>query len=140
MKKLLTVALAAAFCISAFASSGSEHEEAKKKGFLATKWCVENGYFADCRLESYLCGYGGCFKEWLPGNPEVDDLVLFVHDEGRYYRLDLANVPKYELLEKAANRNEVTIMGEIDEEAGVIKAHEFKAPPPPKKSFFKGCL
>jgi len=34
--------------------------------------------------------------------------------------------------------NEVTIMGEL--KGDTIIASGFKAPPPPQKSFFKGCL
>jgi hypothetical protein len=36
------------------------------------------------------------------------------------------------------NKNEVTLVGDIDETS--IKVYDYKAPPPPKKSFFKGCL
>ena len=43
-----------------------------------------------------------------------------------------------EVLETAINRNEVTIIGKIH--GNTIDAKSFKAPPPPKKSIFKGCL
>ena len=52
----------------------------EKKGFLTSKWCAENGYFSDCRLESLVCGSGECFKSWEFGDTVTDELVLFVHD------------------------------------------------------------
>jgi len=136
---ILTAILGLSLALSLNASSG-EKGEFKKKGFLTTKWCAENDLFADCRLETYHCGKEGCYKEWLPGEPTKMEMVLFVHDEGKIYRIDPAKVHVSELLEKAANRNEVTIIGELDSDGITIKAHEFEAPPPPKKSFFKGCL
>jgi hypothetical protein len=135
MKTLVLSLLAASFLL---ASGGAQKGEAEKKGFLATEWCVKNDLFADCRLESYHCGEEGCYRNWVPGEPEKMKMVLFVHDEGKYYYIDPKGVHVSELLEKAANRNEVTIIGTL--KGDTIEAHEFKAPPPPKKSFFKGCL
>ncbi len=141
MKKTVTALILAAGVVSAlWAGSGEAKGEFEKKGFLTTEWCAKNDLFADCRLESYHCGFGGCFKEWVPGDPSTTVMVLFVHDEGRYYYIDPKGVHVSELLEKAANRNEVTIIGELAADGKTIKAHDFKAPPPPKKSFFKGCL
>ncbi len=137
MKRVMFLSLLAAAFLFA---SGGEKGEFEKKGFLATKWCVENDLFADCRLESYHCGEEGCYKHWLPGQPEKREFVLYVHDEGRYYIVKPKGVHVSELLEKAANRNEVTIIGTLDKDGKTIEAMEFKAPPPPKKSFFKGCL
>ena len=140
MKKLfLTTLLGLSLAIGAFASEGGKGEF-EKKGFLTTKWCAENDLFADCRLETYHCGSEGCYKEWLPGEPTKMEMVLYVHDEGKIYYIDPKEVHVSELLEKAANRNEVTIIGELESDGKTIKATEFKAPPPPKKSFFKGCL
>ncbi len=135
MRTLVLSLLAASFLL---ASSGGEKGEFEKKGFLATEWCVKNDLFADCRLETYHCGEEGCYKEWVPGEPVKTKMVLYVHDEGKYYYIDPKGVHVSELLEKAANRNEVTIIGTL--KGDTIEAHEFKAPPPPKKSFFKGCL
>ena len=115
----------------------SNAEEVKKNGFLTSKWCAENGYFSDCRLESHVCGEANCFKNWEFGDGVIDELALFVHDEGRYYELDISNIKRYEL-DSAINRNNVEITGEIKD--GIIVADKFKAPPPPKKEFFKGCL
>jgi len=107
---------------------------------LTTEWCAKNDLFADCRLESYHCGEEGCYREWLPGEPRKGRMVLYVHDEGRYYYVKPDGVHVSELLEKAANRNEVTIIGTLAKDGKTILASDFKAPPPPKKSFFKGCL
>ncbi len=135
MKKVLLAALMALLSTTLFASS----EEIEKKGFLTTKWCAENDMFKDCRLETAVCGYAGCFKDWEFGDPIKEELVLYVHDDGKYYRVTLDKIHRSEL-DEAINRNEVTIIGSYDEKGDIIHAREFKAPPPPKKSFFKGCL
>jgi len=132
MKKLTLLALSALVLFGA--------QQFEKKGFLTTKWCAKNDLFADCRLESYHCGYGGCFKDWLPGEKEKMELVLYVHDEGKIYNVKPAGVNVAELIEKAANRNEVTLIGTLEKDGKTIDVKSFKAPPPPKKSFFKGCL
>ncbi len=135
MKKLVMLALSALFATALFASS----EEIEKKGFLTTKWCAENDMFKDCRLETAVCGFEGCFKTWQFGDPIKEQLVLYVHDDGKYYKVDLGKLHRSEL-DEAINRNEVTIIGSYDEKNNIIHTREFKAPPPPKKSFFKGCL
>jgi len=112
-------------------------QEVTKKGFLTTKWCAENGYFADCRLESVVCGEGGCFKHWEFGDKMKDELVLYVHDDLKSYNIKLNGIPRHEL-DEAINRNEVSFTGEL--KGDTIVAKDYKAPPPPKKSFFKGCL
>lgn len=132
MKKVLLATLLASF--SLFANEG----EIEKSGFLTTQWCVDNDMFADCRLESYVCGEGGCFKDFDPAEITKSQIVLYVHDELKSYPIDTSGIHLSELLEKGANKNEVTITGELED--GTIKASEFQAPPPPKKSFFKGCL
>lgn len=111
--------------------------DSEKKGFLTSKWCAQNGYFSDCRLESMVCGSGDCFKSWEFGDKVVDDLVLFVHAENKIYTIDYKNIPRYKL-DEPMNRNEVTIIGELQGDTLIAKS--FKAPPPPTKSFFKGCL
>ncbi len=109
----------------------------EKKGFLTSEWCARNGYFADCRLESFVCGSGECFHNWDFGDRVSDDVVLFVHNEQKIYRVDYRNIPRYEL-DEPMNMNGVTIIGEV--QGDTIIASGFKAPPPPQKSFFKGCL
>ncbi|BCD68901.1 hypothetical protein [Nitratiruptor sp. YY09-18] len=137
MKKIALLALVAA---SMLLASTGEKGEFEKKGFLTTEWCAKNDLFADCRLESYHCGSEGCYRNWVPGEPEKMKMVLYVHDEGKIYYIKPSGVHVSELLEKAANRNEVTIIGKLEGDGKTIEAIEFKAPPPPKKSFFKGCL
>lgn len=112
-------------------------ESIEKKGFLTSKWCAQNGYFSDCRLESMVCGSGECFKSWEFGDKVTDELVLFVHNEQKSYAIDYSSIPRYKL-DEPMNMNEVTITGEL--RGDTIVASGFKAPPPPQKSFFKGCL
>ncbi|WP_353661617.1 hypothetical protein [Hydrogenimonas sp. SS33] len=135
MKKALILALGLLFVSGAWAKS----EEVTKKGFLASEWCVKHDMFKDCRLESYACGSEGCFAHWKFGDRVTGKLVLFVHDEGKYYYVDLGKIEPSEL-DEAKNANEVTFTGHYDPRTNTIHATEFKAPPPPKKSFFKGCL
>ncbi len=137
MKRVVLLSLLAASFL--FASSG-EKGEFEKKGFLTTEWCAKNDLFADCRLESYHCGEGGCFRHWVPGEKESGRMVLYVHDEGKIYYVKPSGVNVAELIEKGANRNEVTLIGALESDGQTIDVKEFKAPPPPKKSFFKGCL
>ncbi|WP_024955004.1 hypothetical protein [Sulfurospirillum arcachonense] len=130
MKKLLLVLTVVLFASSLVAQDS-------KKGFLTSKWCANSGLFTDCRLESSVCGEGDCFKKWDFGDKVIDELVLFVHDEGKYYDIKLDGLQRYKL-DVAINRNEVEIIGKLD--GDTILATDFKSPPPPKKSFFKGCL
>ncbi len=108
-------------------------------GFLTSKYCAEKGMFADCRTETAMCGYEGCNRDWNFGDTPKNEYVLFIHNQPKYYTLKLEGV-KLAGLDKGFGRNEVTIIGEVDEENKIIKATDMKAPPPPKKSFFKGCL
>ncbi|WP_456323873.1 hypothetical protein [Hydrogenimonas sp.] len=135
MKKILMLGFGLLFVASAWASS----EEVTKKGFLTSEWCAKNDLFRDCRLESYACGSEGCFAHWNFGDKESGKIVLYVHDEGKYYNIDLGEIETSEL-DEAKNANEVAFTGEYDPKTNTIHAKEFKAPPPPKKSFFKGCL
>ncbi|MDD2384131.1 MAG: hypothetical protein PHN18_08070 [Sulfurospirillaceae bacterium] len=109
----------------------------EKKGFLTTKWCAQNGYFSDCRLESVACGSGDCFKTWEFGDKVKEELVLFVHEEGKMYSIDYSGIERYKL-DEPMNVNGVTIIGQL--KGDTIVATGYKAPPPATKSFFKGCL
>ena len=131
MKKLALLAF-----MSALTLSGVEFE---KEGFLTTDSCASKGMFADCYLENYACGSTGCFKHNEPGIDKEAPLVLFVHDDGVIYKLDTSAIDRGELLENVS-RNKVSMIGEYDAATNTIKVKEFKAPPPPTKSFFKGCL
>lgn len=160
MKSLALIASGAALILSAVLSGcGSAEPKAPSKqeaqkaeapavlsdiekvGFLTTKDCAKQGAFTDCRLESYVCGYQGCNKDVDSGVLLLDkvDLVLFVHTEGHSYNVDIAQVG-WKPIDKGINRNEVTLIGKYNEKTNTIHVKEFKAPPPPKKSFFKGCL
>lgn len=150
MKKLvLGIALAALMLSGCGKKESKEHNASaeanftvEKQGFLTTKWCAEQGMFADCRMESIVCGEGECNQKWEFGDKEKMELVLYVHDDLKYYELDIAKlgheVP--ELLETAINRDQVIIKGDFGDGNKSIVATAFEAPPPPTKSFFKGCL
>ena len=133
MKKF--VLIAAALVMGAFASEGSF----EKEGFLTTQGCAEAGAFTDCYLENYICGSDGCYKTTEAGVDKQTPLVLFSHDDGIIYKLDTSALKRFEY-DAGVNRNAVTIVGEYDASSNTIVVQEFKAPPPPKKSFFKGCL
>ncbi len=133
MKKLLIFLTMMTLFTTAYATE-------EKEGFLTTKWCADRGLFADCRLETVFCGYEGCFKDEKEFKTDVNaTFVLNVHSEGKYYFVEFQEgIEIGDVLKQAINKNEVTLIGEIKN--NTIKAQSFKAPPPPKKSFFKGCL
>lgn len=133
MKKIALLLSALAF--AALANEG----EFEKEGFLTTEKCAAAGEFKDCYLENFSCGSDGCFETTEPGVHTGAKLVLYSHDDGMTYNLDTSKIPASEL-DEGVSRNLVTFIGTFDKKTNTIHAHEFKAPPPPKKSFFKGCL
>jgi len=114
-------------------------EPVEKEGFLSTEKCAAAGEFKDCYLENYACGSDDCFKNIEPGTSLPVTIVLYSHKEGHTYIVDVSKLNPSDI-DEGINRNEVTIIGEYDKETNTIMATEFRAPPPPKKSFFKGCL
>jgi uncharacterized ParB-like nuclease family protein len=116
-----------------------EEELFEKVGFLTTEDCALKGTFTSCYSESYACNFEGCFEENDAGETTPIQIVLFVHNDGKFYKVNLGSVAKSEA-DKGLGRNEVTVIGKYDEATNTIVASEFKAPPPPKASFFKGCL
>lgn len=134
MKKIAL--LCAALVFSAFAN---EAEVQEFEGLLTTPACAAQGAFADCYLENYACGSDGCFKSIDPGQRGKPNLALFQHGTGKTYLIDTSKLNLSELGE-GMNKNGVVIAGNYDAATNTIHATEFKAPPPPKKSFFKGCL
>ena len=133
MKKIVMI-------IAALFLSLSANEEAfEKEGFLTTQACAEQGAFTDCYLENYICGSDNCHLNTESGVDKNTQLVLFSHDDGVIYKLDTNAIPR-STFDAGVNRNAVTIIGEYNEATQTIAVSEFKAPPPPKKSFFKGCL
>lgn len=148
MKRLALIALALVMSLSANQAPAEElcddekvivKETFEKEGFLSTTECAAAGEFTDCYLENYACGSSGCFLETEPGVKKDVDMVLFSHNDGVTYKLDTSAVKASEF-DQGINRNAVTVVGELDASTNTIAVHEFKAPPPPKKSFFKGCL
>ncbi|HEX5328891.1 hypothetical protein [Sulfuricurvum sp.] len=132
MKKVALIC--AALVLSVFANEGQEFE-----GLLTTPACAAQGAFNDCYLENYTCGSDGCFKNIQAGETTHPKLALFQHGTGKVYEIDTTKLKVSELGE-GMNKNGVVIVGVLDEKTNTIAATEFKAPPPPKKSFFKGCL
>ena len=133
MKKIALLLSALAF--AALANEG----EFEKSGFLTTEKCAAAGEFADCYLENFSCGNDGCFETEAAGVHKKVPLVLYSHDDGMIYKLDTSKIHASEL-DEGVSRNNVTLIGEYDKKTNTIHASEFKAPPPPTKSFFKGCL
>ena len=111
----------------------------EKQGFLTVKSCADAGVFQDCYLENYMCGTDGCYLKSEPGVISNVEIALYVHKEGITYNIDISGLPASDI-DKGINRNDVTIIGKYNEKTNTIIATEFKSPPPPKKSFFKGCL
>ncbi len=131
MKKIILIASVL------IASLGAS--EFEKEGFLTTQKCAKAGMFADCYLENYACGSEECNKESEAWIDNSTPLVLYSHDDGVIYKVDSSHLDRGELLENVS-RNNVVMIGEYDASSNTIIAHEFQAPPPPTKSFFKGCL
>ena len=63
-------------------------EEIKKTGFFTNEDCLKKGHFKDCSLDSFSCGYEGCFKDFEPTYHTEDNFVLYVHKDRKYYKLD----------------------------------------------------
>ncbi|MDY0116473.1 MAG: hypothetical protein RBR59_02725 [Sulfurimonadaceae bacterium] len=117
----------------------SELVPMEKMGFLTVDSCAAQGAFLDCYLENYMCGTDGCFLENDAGVFTKVQLVLYSHEDGVSYNVDTRNIDMRHI-DKGINRNDVTLIGDFNAATNTIIVKEFKAPPPPKKSFFKGCL
>ncbi|MGM0533524.1 MAG: hypothetical protein ACQERK_03400 [Campylobacterota bacterium] len=118
-----------------------EQRKIEKNGFLTTKWCAQNDYFTGCPLETYVCGYKNCWKDYEVGQEPKTELVLFVHDEMGYYNVQASDaIHMDEFEELAFGKNDVTLRGTFDPDSNTITAKGFDAPPPPKEEFYKGCL
>jgi hypothetical protein len=117
-----------------------DEELFEKVGFLTVEDCALKGTFTSCYEDSYACGFEGCYKEIEPGVTRPVQVVLFVHNDGKYYNVVLTEGLHMSEVDKGIGRNEVTVIGKYDEKTNTIYATKFKAPPPPKASFFKGCL
>jgi len=117
-----------------------DEELFEKVGFLTTEDCALKGSFTSCYAESYVCGFENCFEENDAGVVKPVQLVIFVHNEGKFYKVNLGDGLRKSEADKGIGRNEVTVIGQYDEVRNTITASEFKSPPPPKASFFKGCL
>jgi len=99
--------------------------EFNKIGFLTTLGCIKEGSFRDCPLETYSCGYKGCFLENDVGDNISDNLVLYVHKEGIYYTIDSSPI-KTSIVDKLINSNNIRLIGEYDEVTNMVRAVELK--------------
>ena len=116
MKKLLLVFLLA---VSSLLASPST----VKKGFLTTKTCAEQGTFVDCNLESY----------------NTNDLVLFVHEEGKYYKVKAKEAKVVARLDKALSRNNITLHTS-NSSNDTLQVNKVEMAEIKKGPIFKGCL
>jgi hypothetical protein len=133
MKKVAL--LCAALVFSAVANEPEEFE-----GLLTTPACAAQGAFADCYLENYVCGSDGCFRTTEAGVVTKEaKYALYQHNTGKVYTIDTSKL-KLSDMRDGINKNGVVVLGTLDVATNTINATEFKSPPPPKKSFFKGCL
>jgi len=148
MKKIALIAVALIMSLSANQAPEQEFcddpetievEGFEKSGFLSTEACASQGAFTDCYFENYVCGSDGCYLTTEAGINKNTPLALFSHDDGVIYKLDTSAM-KRSIFDSGINRNAVTIVGTFDASTNTIIVQKFKAPPPPKKSFFKGCL
>ena len=150
MRKNIIGLLFASLIIAGCSKGGGDHNDSnasevnasfEKQGFLTTKWCAEQGMFQDCRMESIVCGEGECYQKWEFGDEEKMELVLYSNDDLQYYPLYMSKFHHIaELLEEGINKDQVTIKGDLGDDNNTIIVTAFEAPPPPAKSFFKGCL
>jgi len=118
MKKIILTLIAVAISASSLSAA-----VVKKQGFLTTDYCLKRDYFTNCKLENYA-------------NPK-EKLVLYVHDEQDFYYIDTSKIEKSEIDEGFA-RDGVSFTGKLT--GKTIHATKYDGPPPPAKSFFKGCL
>ncbi len=116
MKTLLLIFVFVAS--SLFASTNSV-----KKGFLTTKTCAEQGTFVDCNLESY----------------KSKDLVLFVHNEGKYYKVKANDANIVATLDKAFSRNDITLHTSSASH-DTLHVNKVEMAEVKKGPIFKGCL
>ncbi|MDH5465736.1 MAG: hypothetical protein OEW60_08870 [Thiovulaceae bacterium] len=116
MKKLLLIFLLAVSSLFATTST-------VKKGFLTTKTCADQGTFVDCNLESY----------------KTNDLVLFVHEEGKYYKVKAKEAKVVARLDKAFSRNDITLHTNSTSN-DTLHVNKVEMAEIKKGPIFKGCL
>jgi len=100
-------------------------DDFKKTGFFTNSDCAKKTNFKDCSLDSYSCGYEGCFKEYEPTKRVNENFILYVHNEGKYYEVNTSAIRR-SLLDKIINKNEITLYGEYNVTNNIIILHDFK--------------
>ena len=116
MKKLLLIFVLLTSSLLATTS-------AVKKGFLTTKTCADQGTFVDCNLENY----------------KTNDLVLFVHNEGKYYKVKATDAKIVARLDKAFSRNDITLHTS-QASNDTLHVNKIEMAEIKKGPIFKGCL
>jgi len=97
----------------------------KKTGFFTNSDCSKKGNFKNCSLDSYSCGYEGCFKDYEPTKRADDNFILYVHNEGKYYEVN-ASMLRRSSLDKIINKSNITLFGEYNSTTNTIALHNFK--------------
>ena len=101
-----------------------EKSTISKKGFVTSQSCADAGLFKDCKLDSF----------------SNDTMLLYVHDENKFYKINLSEEMKLSAFDHAIRINDVKLYGDIDEVSGAIVVAGLAAPKGPAKTFFKGCM
>ena len=94
-----------------------------KKGFLTAESCAKNGTFVDCDLK----------------NNQRQNLVLFVHDEGKYYKVRAKDAKVVATLDKAFSRNDITLHTSSATN-DILHVNKVEMEEIKKGPIFKGCL
>ena len=94
-------------------------EKIEKTGFFSNEECIKKGHFYDCSLDSFVCGYEGCFRDYEPAYKTGDNFVLYVHKDRKYYKIDISNIKRYKL-DKFISKNSVTISGDYNVSSNTI--------------------
>jgi len=100
-------------------------DDFKKTGFFTNADCAKKGNFKDCSLDSYSCGYEGCFKDYEPTELVNNNFILYVHDEGKYYEVNASDIRRSSL-DYIINKNNITLFGEYNSTTNTITLHNFK--------------
>jgi len=108
-------------------TSTNAKELFSKTGFFTNSDCAQKGNFKDCYLESYSCGYENCFKDYEPTRRANENFILYVHNEGKYYRVNTDEVRRSSL-DEIINKNSITLIGDYNISTNTIQVYKIKSP------------
>lgn len=100
---------------------------AQLDGIVLTKECYESTKFTECPLDQ------------LNKVSDKNPLLFFVEDTSDVYQLDLPKNLVAKLVTTAFRVN-ARVEGSLNTKTKVIRVSNLEEPPPPQRSFFKGCL